>query len=188
VPLEVPTPDALKAARQRLGLTQAEVARSAGVSQPLIARIESGSVDPRLSTLTAIVAALNRAERQEVHVRDVMVAPVLTLKAGDSVGEAIRLMRENSISQLPVLQKGVPVGSLSEQSVVQALAQAKDPEALARATVADVMGPPFPTASPDTSVEQASRMLQDAHALLVMERGRLLGIVAKADLLRLVFK
>jgi predicted transcriptional regulator len=44
-------------ARRRAGLTQRALAESAGVPQPAIARIESGSVSPRLSTLEQLLAA-----------------------------------------------------------------------------------------------------------------------------------
>lgn len=45
--------------RVERGLTQAEVARKMGTTQPYIARLEAGRIDPRLSTLlryAAIVA------------------------------------------------------------------------------------------------------------------------------------
>lgn len=41
----------LAEARERRGLTQAEVARRMGTSQPAIARLERGEADPRLSTV-----------------------------------------------------------------------------------------------------------------------------------------
>ncbi|MHB8606477.1 MAG: CBS domain-containing protein [Thermoplasmatota archaeon] len=184
--LTLPTAHELKALRTKLGLTQSEVARAAGVSQPLIARIERGTVDPRMSTLRSIVDALNRAERQEVTLRHIMTQPVTTVRATDTVSDAIRVMREKSFSQLPVVSKGVPVGSLSERSVVHALSIARDAEVLSRSPVKDVMGPPFATAEPTLNIEQAYAMLEDQPAILVMERGRLLGIVAKADLLDMI--
>lgn len=186
VPLQVPLPGEIRAVRKKLGLTQAEVAKAAGVSQPLIARIENGSVDPRLSTYTAVVEALNRAERKGVLLSEVMITSVASVRATDTVSAAIRVMREKDISQLPVLAKGVPVGSLSDKQVVHALSEARDAEELARKSVGDIMGPPFPVAGPDMSVDQAARLLEDQSAILVMERGKLVGIVAKADLLSLV--
>jgi DNA-binding XRE family transcriptional regulator len=42
---------ALAAARERAGLTQAEVARRMGTTQPAVARLERGEADPRLSTV-----------------------------------------------------------------------------------------------------------------------------------------
>jgi len=186
VPLHVPLPSEVRSLRKKLGLTQAEVAKAAGVSQPLVARIENGSVDPRLSTYTAVLEALNRAERKGVLLSEVMTSPVASVRATDTVSSAIRTMRELEISQLPVLAKGVPVGSLSDRQVVHALSEAHDAEQLARRTVGDIMGPPFPVAGPDMSVDQAARLLEDQPAILVMERGKLVGIVAKADLLQLV--
>ena len=186
VPLHAPLPSEVRTLRKKLGLTQAEVAKAAGVSQPLVARIESGSVDPRLSTYTAVLEALNRAERKGVLLSEVMTTPVASVRATDTVSAAIKTMRELEISQLPVLAKGVPVGSLSDRQVVHALGEAQDAEQLARRAVGDVMGPPFPVAGPDMSVDQAARLLEDQPAILVMEKGKLVGIVAKADLLSLV--
>lgn len=186
MPLPLPTLLELKAQRKRLGLTQAQVAKAAGVSQPLVARIENGTVDPRYSTFSAIVDALNRAEGTGVILQEVMATPVASVRVTDTVAAAIRTMREKGISQLPVLSKGVPVGSLSDRGIVHALSEAQDADALARRPVGDVMGPPFPTAGPATSVEQAYRILEDHPAIVVMEKGKLVGIVAKADLLSLV--
>lgn len=184
--LRVPLPGELRALRKKLGLTQAAVARAAGVSQPLVARIENGSVDPRLSTYTSVLEALNRAERKGVLLSEVMATAVASVRATDTVSAAIRVMRDKDISQLPVLAKGVPVGSLSDRQVVHAMGEAQDAEQLARRSVGDIMGPPFPVAAPDMSVDQAARLLEDQPAILVMERGKLVGIVAKADLLSLV--
>jgi len=60
--MRIPTGEEIKKARQDRGLTQAELAARADVSQPLIARIESGDVDPTLATLHTIVSGLNDAE------------------------------------------------------------------------------------------------------------------------------
>jgi predicted transcriptional regulator len=48
---------ALRYARRRAGLTQRGLAAAAGVPQPAIARIESGTVSPRLNTLDHLLAA-----------------------------------------------------------------------------------------------------------------------------------
>jgi predicted transcriptional regulator len=185
MPLEVPSHAEIKTLRTGLGLTQAELARRAGVSQPLIARIEKGTVDPRLSTFRAVVEALNSVERGRVRLREIMTSPVATIRATDTVADATKLMRERSFSQLPVVLKGVPVGSLSERSVVHALASAQEPQAVARSPVRDIMGPPLPTADPDETVENAYRLLEEYPAVLVMDKGRVVGLVAKSNLLHL---
>jgi predicted transcriptional regulator len=40
------------------GLSQAEVARRMGTSQPYVARLETAAVDPRLSTILRYVAVI----------------------------------------------------------------------------------------------------------------------------------
>ena len=45
--------------REERGLSQQELARLVGTSQPAIARLEAGSVDPRLETLRRLSDALD---------------------------------------------------------------------------------------------------------------------------------
>jgi transcriptional regulator with XRE-family HTH domain len=47
----------VRAARRRAGLTQAELARRAGTSQPVVSAYEHGRRDPSVGTLTRLVAA-----------------------------------------------------------------------------------------------------------------------------------
>jgi len=54
----LPNGGIFKKLRQQRGLTQAEVARMAALSQSLIARVESGGIDPKLSTARKILYAL----------------------------------------------------------------------------------------------------------------------------------
>jgi predicted transcriptional regulator len=70
--MQIPTGKDIKKSREDNGLTQSELAERAGVSQPLIARIESNDVDPTIDTLYSVVAALNSSstdiEQKEVKI------------------------------------------------------------------------------------------------------------------------
>jgi predicted transcriptional regulator len=68
--LEVVVPDAIQNRREQSGLTQRELAEAAGVSQPLISRIEGKSVDPRASTLRSVLGALDDREGVDTTTRE----------------------------------------------------------------------------------------------------------------------
>ena len=51
------TPELLRYARGRAGLSQRELATRSGVAQPAIARIESGRVSPRVASLERLLEA-----------------------------------------------------------------------------------------------------------------------------------
>lgn len=57
--LEVVVPSAIKKLRKDAGMAQADLAQEAGVSQPLIARIENENVNPRASTLRSVLSVLD---------------------------------------------------------------------------------------------------------------------------------
>ncbi|MFE0233623.1 multiprotein-bridging factor 1 family protein [Brucella anthropi] len=54
------TPEQIRGARAMLGMTQADLAKSAGLSTTGLNNIERGSADPKASTLAAIQAALEQ--------------------------------------------------------------------------------------------------------------------------------
>src|SRR6056297_1232323 len=144
--MDLPTPQDLRERRTELELTQSELAERAGVSQPLIARIEGGDVDPRLSTLRRIVEALDEAEGDVVRARTLMHEEVVSVSPDDRIKRAVEKMQEEGYSQLPVITNGVPVGSISESDVVHAGADVGDDP------VREVMSESFPTVSPDATL------------------------------------
>lgn len=177
----IPSPEDLKQARRRLGVTQEELARMAGVSQSLIARIESGSVDPRMSTLKKIVNALSEFEKDKVCARDIMFSPVISVSAKETVRKAISLMEKNGISQLPVVDEGHLVGSISEGTIMKHLSEG---EAVFDKIVEEIMEESFPTVNPSTSVDVVRHLIISGNpAVLVMDKGEIVGIITKIDLI-----
>lgn len=57
---------ALSQIREELNLSQTELARTMGISQPTLAKMENPDNDPRLSTLKRYVAALGGEVRIDV--------------------------------------------------------------------------------------------------------------------------
>ena len=174
--MELPTPQDIRERRTELGLTQSELADQADVSQPLIARIEGGDVDPRLSTLRRIVDALEESEGDIVRAADLMHETVVHVAPDDSVAEAVNQMQDAGYSQLPVIEDGVPVGSISFEDLMSVDEDARDQ------SVDEYMGDSFPTKSRNATLDEISTDLGHNKAVIVTERGNTVGIITEADI------
>ncbi|HXW99228.1 MAG TPA: CBS domain-containing protein [Methanomicrobiales archaeon] len=182
--MHIPTSEEIRARRMALGLTQTDLAKKAGISQSMIARIESGSVDPRVSTLTRIVAVLSQKEEPLHRAREVMHTPVYSVGPADPVSRAVEIMEKSDVSQLPVVEGGVPVGCISESAIVSALEEGGMHGSGSR-PVRDFLEPGFPTVSTEADVRDVVSLLRENHAVLVVEGGRLAGVITKHDLIPL---
>ena len=184
---DLPSPEDLKRERTRTGLTQAELASRAGVSQSLIARIERGDVDPRLSTLGKILKALKEAKGEKGPLAgDLMHSPVICVGLKETLGTASKLMVEHDISQMPVIDGGVQMGSLSERKVVCEIHSEDDIAKVSGRKVEGIMGEAFPTVGKNTDIKTLSALVEGHPALLVVDRGEPVGIITKTDVLRLM--
>ncbi|HXX55543.1 MAG TPA: CBS domain-containing protein [Methanoregula sp.] len=183
--MHIPSPEEIRTRREALGMKQTELAKRAGISQSMVARIEAGNVDPRVSTLGKILAVLNSAGTKRVRASQIMHAPVLSVQPRDTIARAVDIIEKNNISQLPVIDQGVPVGCISETVIVKAIEQQRLHKTHA-ATVHDFMEPGFPTVPPDMDVETVINILQQNHGVLVVEGRKVLGVITKHDLISLI--
>lgn len=179
-------PEQIAAARKRLDVSQAELAKRSGVSQSLIAKIETGKVDPTYSKLKAISDALTNGSRaaSKATVKDVMHREVVSMFATEPIGTAIQHLARHGYSQLPVVDDGVLVGTVTEKALLHHVHQHHhDAGALAR-PVRDVMGQALPQVPPEAEIEGVESLLDLFPAVLVAANGKIVGIVTRTDLLR----
>jgi cystathionine beta-synthase len=112
------------------------------------------------------------------------IPPLVTVRTHDKVRDAVSLLHEHGVSQLPVVSASDPhtvVGSVSESGLLRHAVS--DPQILG-AEVVRVMEPPFPAVSAEDAATEAVALLSgDRTALLVTVEGRAAGIVTRADLL-----
>lgn len=162
----------------------------AGVSQSLIAKIERGLVQPSYANVKKLVEALEaeRNRRQPAAtVGQTCTKSIVWIEAGDSVRDAANAMRRHGFSQMPVRRRGILVGSLSDRVLGELLAT-DTPETVSRKRVEDIMAEPFPQVPESTPVRVASGLLQYAPAVLVTKAGEPVGILTKADLLKVLIR
>jgi len=106
---------------------------------------------------------------------------LVSVAADTTLADAIELMRENAISQVPVMEEGDVVGGLVDQEILQVLIQ--DPDARAH-LVCDIMGPPFPIVDGSSPVHEFARRLgSDNPAVLVRRGNGDLSILTRSDLI-----
>ncbi len=172
----------IKPLRKKLGLTQHQLANAANVSQSLIAKVEAGLVDPSFSSGKKILAALHSFEReQEPCAKDLMETRTINVKADDKVKNAIKKMQSKAISQLPVMQGLNVAGLLTEKSIVRNM-DAIDNDTL----VEEVMDDAPPTVPPEAPRRVLAELLSHYNLVLVKQKGKVKGIITKADLLKSV--
>jgi cystathionine beta-synthase len=97
-------------------------------------------------------------------------------------------MRESGFSQLPVFNGTQVVGSLTEKVILQSMMASPNPDQVSKQSVERIMDEAFPTVSEETPLSTVSALLQYEPAVLVARKGRVSGIITKADLLKVVGK
>ena len=105
---------------------------------------------------------------------------------GETIREAVDILREYSVSQMPVVKAEPPVvsgevaGSVNERDLLEALFTGA---AAMTDSVAQHMGPGLPLVGSGEPVSVARRALEAADAVLVIDDGHPVGVLTRADLL-----
>jgi predicted transcriptional regulator len=173
--------------RKMLGLTQKKLAEMAGVSQSLIAKIESGKIDPAYTKVKAVFDALERLEtRIDFHAKEILHNEVVGIQKDAFVSEAVQLMMKHGYSQLPVFDGEHSVGSISEKTALNQVLAGKDLKHISKLLVRDIMEEAFPQVGEDAPLSLLSSLLQVYFAVLISKKGKVAGIITKADLLKML--
>ena len=108
---------------------------------------------------------------------DVMTTRVITVREDQTKQEAARLLSQHRISGLPVVSDdNTVVGVVTEYDVISKEGK----------TVEEIMTRGVISVTPETELEDVSNVLvhERIKRLPVLEQGRLVGIVSRADLVR----
>ncbi len=183
----LPGLEEIKKRRVSLGFTQKELSAMCGVSQSLMAKIESGRINPSYSIVKRIFETLEALEKKgEFKAKDVMNTRLVFASPGDKVIRSVQMMKGGGFSQLPVIKNGSCVGSISEKTILDMISTGGNPEEIYNKKVGSFMDESFPIVNKETSISIVAAILKQNFAVLVNDKGRNVGIITKADLLKTV--
>jgi cystathionine beta-synthase len=108
---------------------------------------------------------------------------LVTAKPQDTLLEALRLMRKQDISQLPVFEGKKPVGSVHEDAILGLMLKGRE---LKKMVVREVMTGGLPVVTPQARIESIMRLVTpESPAVLIQSKGGY-EIVTKYDILNAV--
>lgn len=130
-------------------------------------------------------------------VREYMTPNPITIDVTTLVAKAHRIMQENSVRHLPVLNENVLVGMVTLSDILEASASDTnrlnllEPNyLLATLSVEELMTPDPVTIAPDDSVLEAADLMfqHDIGSLPVVEDDSVIGIITETDIFHLVVR
>jgi CBS domain-containing protein len=116
------------------------------------------------------------------HVRDVMTSSPRTIEPTTSLHEAARLMRDQDVGSLPIVEGDRLQGMLTDRDIaIRAVAEGKDTKST---TAQDIASRDLVTVDPEQGLDEALRLMakhQVRRLPVCEEDGKLVGILAQAD-------
>ncbi|MEM3723603.1 MAG: CBS domain-containing protein [Candidatus Hadarchaeales archaeon] len=117
-----------------------------------------------------------------VRVEDFMTKKVVTIEASHTILEAAKLLAEKGVGSLVVVEKGKPVGIVTDRDILlRGVVGGLD---LEKEKIGTIMSRPLLTVSPDTPMLEAIEMM-DKHSIRripVVKGSEIVGIVTSSDI------
>lgn len=118
-------------------------------------------------------------------IRDLMTESPRTVSSDATVVEAARVMRDDDFGLMPVVEGDRLVGTVTDRDIaIRVVAEERDPSST---TVREIASADLVTIDPEQELSEALRLMaqhQVRRLPVVEEDGRLVGIVAQADVAR----
>ena len=177
----------IKKKRKKLGITQTELSKKTGVSQSLIAKIEAGAIVPSYTNAKKLFDFFEILhEDQQAKAGEFMTKKVVSAKPDETIKQVIKKMEKNSVSQLPIIEDGKNIGTISEKLVLEQMNKNKNAENALEKNAEEIMEEAMPEIRENTPFEVVSSVLSHYPGAVVVKNGRITGIITKSDLLKTV--
>lgn len=183
----LPRIDSIKQLRTKLGITQKKLASMTGVSTSMINQIESGRSQPSYETAKRIFDSLANLEGKSSSHRagEFCSRDIVKLKPSNTLHDAIKKMRNVSISQIPIFNGNEPVGVVTEESIVKYISDVGESE-LKNVKLENVMEPVPPIVDYDTPANSLVPLIRFSKCILVSKKSKIFGIITATDTLKMM--
>ena len=118
-------------------------------------------------------------------IRDFMTSNPCSIEADKSVSYAAKMMKDEDVGLAPIVEGERLIGTVTDRDIaIRVVAEGKDPEST---TVREIASTQLVTIDPQQDLDEALRLMaqhQVRRLPVVEEDGRLVGIVAQADVAR----
>jgi CBS domain-containing protein len=118
-------------------------------------------------------------------IRNVMTSDLCTINAGNSVAYAAKMMRDEDVGLAPIVEDDKLIGMLTDRDIaIRVVAEGSNPD---QVTAGEVASKQVVTIAPEQDLAEALRIMskhQVRRLPVVEEGGKLVGIVAQADVAR----
>ena len=118
-------------------------------------------------------------------IREVMTSNPSTIEPNKTVADAARIMKQEDAGVVPVTENGRLTGMVTDRDIaIRVVAEGKDPKST---PVREVASKDLVTIDPQQDLDEALRLMaqhQVRRLPVVEEDGRLVGVVAQADVAR----
>ena len=184
----LPSLELIKQERERLSLSQKELAKMVDVSTSMINQIESGRCKPSYNTAKTIFEKLtNFEESQSETADDICTWNIVKLKVTNTIDDARKKMNSVGISQIPIFDGKVPKGVVTEQGILSRLADADDKSNYKKTKLEDIMETIPAIVTHDTPVKSIVQLIRTGKFLLVSKDTKY-GIITATDALNILDK
>jgi len=184
----LPSLDIIKRERERLRLSQKQLANMANVSTSMINQIESGRCKPSYETAKRIFEKLtNFEEAQSETAEDICTWNIVKLKVTNTIDDARKKMNSAGISQIPIFDGKEPKGVVTEQGILSRLADSDDKSNYKKTELGDVMEDIPGIVAHDTPVKSIVQLIRTGKFLLVSKDAKY-GIISATDGLKIMDK
>ncbi len=183
----LPRLESIRVMRLKMGMTQRELARMCGVSTSMINQVESGRSKPSYDTARRIFNALVKKEGSAASqtAGSLCSEDIVGLGEGDTLHDAVKKMRQHSISQIPVFSGKDPVGVITEDGIVKHLTDGGE-ASLKGISLRDAMDPIPPIVDHDTPATLLVPLIRYSKCILVSKKSRIFGIITASDTLKIM--